>query len=94
MESSSKSNSNSSGEEEQLDRMLLAFAQQVSQLNGSTEIDGLLDAMFGFLRRRTDFFSGASSDKDIEDALLKSCRNQMVCCFFIVILLLYCFIVL
>lgn len=42
--------------DERFDQMLLAMAQQAQG------IDQLLDIMFSFLRRKTDFFSGASPE--------------------------------
>jgi hypothetical protein len=51
------------------DDMLLAIARE------SKGIDDLLDTMFSFLRRRTDFFSGATTEK-AEAAVLAAARRQ------------------
>jgi hypothetical protein len=44
-------------------------------LNFFTGIEPLLDTMFSFLRRKTDFFSGAPPEK-IEEIILKAVRKQ------------------
>lgn len=46
-------------EEERFDGILMSIVQQ------SAGIDGFFDAVFGFLRRRTDFFSEMSNSKFI-----------------------------
>ena len=43
-------------EDERFDGLLLGIAQQAQG------IEPLLDAVFSFLRRKTDFFSGASPE--------------------------------
>ncbi len=53
------------------DGLLLNIAQQ--QQDG---IDGLLGAFFGFLRRKTDFFTGQPSDV-VKQTLLKAIERQM-----------------
>jgi len=51
-------------EEGRFDGLLMSIAQQVAaqtqSSGGGDAIDALLDAYFGFLRRKTDFFSGDS----------------------------------
>lgn len=56
-------------EEEQFDNMLLMIAQR------SGGIEPLLDTFFSFLRRKTDFFTGASGDR-VSDLVLKCIRKQ------------------
>jgi hypothetical protein len=55
--------------EDRFDGMFLTVANQA---NG---IEPLLESMFSFLRRKTDFFSGASQDK-IESLVLSTLRKQ------------------
>jgi hypothetical protein len=55
--------------EERFDGMLLSMAQQ------QHGIEPLLDTVFAFLRRKTDFFSGASSEVT-EQTVLKVLRKQ------------------
>lgn len=57
------------GEDERFDGILLSMAQQ------SQGIDNLLDTVFSFLRRKTDFYNGASMDV-VEETVLKSVRKQ------------------
>jgi len=57
------------GEDERFDGILLSMAQQ------SQGIDNLLDTVFSFLRRKTDFYNGASIDV-VEETVLKSVRKQ------------------
>lgn len=58
-----------SSDDERFDGMFLSIAQQ------SQGIEPLLDVLFSFLRRKTDFFSGASPDK-VEDLVLKIHRKH------------------
>uniref|UniRef100_A0A7S0L513 Nuclear migration protein nudC n=1 Tax=Coccolithus braarudii TaxID=221442 RepID=A0A7S0L513_9EUKA len=53
-------------DDERFDGMYLQLAQQVGG------IDPLLDSFFGFLRRKTDFFSGAVSADAAQETLLKA----------------------
>lgn len=53
------------------DGMFLNIAQQAHG------IDPLFDALFSFLRRKTDFFSGASPEK-IEESVLNAIKKQQV----------------
>lgn len=55
--------------EERFDGMFLALAQQ------SEGIEPLLDNLFSFLRRKTDFFVGASQ-KQVEDLVMKVVRKH------------------
>lgn len=55
--------------DERFDGMFLQIAQ------AAQGIEPLLESMFSFLRRKTDFFSGAPPDK-IEEMLLKVVRKQ------------------
>lgn len=52
------------GGDDRFDGLYLNLAQQ------NQGIDNLLESFFGFLRRKTDFFTGASQDK-LEESLLK-----------------------
>ena len=56
-------------EEERFDNLFLSVAQQ------SQGVEPMLDAVFGFLRRRTDFFVGASTDK-VEELVLATVRKH------------------
>ncbi|GMF26102.1 unnamed protein product [Phytophthora lilii] len=56
-------------ETDRFDSMLLTIAQS------QRGIEPLLDTVFSFLRRKTDFFTGAEA-KVIEDTILKSVRKQ------------------
>jgi N-terminal conserved domain of Nudc. len=56
-------------EEERLDGMYLSLTQQCRG------IDPLLESLFSFLRRKTDFFSGAAPEK-IESTVLAVIRKQ------------------
>ncbi|POM79867.1 Nuclear migration protein nudC [Phytophthora palmivora] len=58
-------------ETDRFDSMLLTIAQS------QRGIEPLLDTVFSFLRRKTDFFTGAEP-KVIEDTILKSVRKQAV----------------
>jgi hypothetical protein len=55
--------------EDRFDGMFLAIAQQAQG------IEPLLDNLFSFLRRKTDFYSGASSDQ-VETLVLKVLRKH------------------
>lgn len=55
--------------DERFDGMFLAIAQQ------SQGIEPLLDNLFSFLRRKTDFYTGASSEQ-IESLVLKVVRKH------------------
>ena len=52
------------GEDDRFDGLYLNLAQQ------NQGIDNLLDSFFGFLRRKTDFYTGAS-EAQMEESLLK-----------------------
>ena len=56
-------------EEERFDGMLMSMAQQ------QKGIEPLLDTVFSFLRRKTDFFSGADYSQ-IEQTVLKSVKKH------------------
>merc|ERR1712196_368749 len=58
-------------EDTRFDGMFLTVAQQAQG------IEPLLDNLFGFLRRKTDFFAGASKEK-IESLVLKVLNDQSV----------------
>mmetsp|Transcript_121557 Transcript_121557/g.303305 ORF Transcript_121557/g.303305 Transcript_121557/m.303305 type:complete len:359 (+) Transcript_121557:114-1190(+) len=53
------------GDPERFDGVLLNIAQQ------SGSIDGILDCFFGFLQRKTDFFTGAQDEQAAEQMVLK-----------------------
>jgi hypothetical protein len=55
--------------DERFDQLFLSIAQQ------SQGIEPLLDSLFSFLRRRTDFFVGASPSQ-VEELVLKLVRKQ------------------
>lgn len=59
-------------EEERFDGMLLQFAQQCQG------IDPLLDTVFSFLRRKTDFFTGATDDKAKQTVLKMLEKHQLL----------------
>nr|CCA25430.1 nuclear migration protein nudC putative [Albugo laibachii Nc14] len=59
----------SSAVDERFDGLLLNMAQQ------KHGIEPLLDTVFSFLRRKTDFFSGASASR-VEDLVLSTVRKQ------------------
>merc|ERR1719188_2186499 len=52
-------------QEERFDGILLNIAQQAGS------IDSILDTFFGFLQRKTDFFTGAQDEKTAEEMVLK-----------------------
>jgi len=56
--------------DEKFDGMFLTIAQQAQG------IEPLLDSMFSFLRRKTDFFTGASPAQ-IEEIILKGVRKHV-----------------
>lgn len=58
-----------SGDEERFDALLMNVAQT------QRGIEPLLDTVFSFLRRKTDFFSGAQQET-IEKTVLQSVRKQ------------------
>mmetsp|Transcript_35313 Transcript_35313/g.75247 ORF Transcript_35313/g.75247 Transcript_35313/m.75247 type:complete len:328 (-) Transcript_35313:104-1087(-) len=53
------------GDPDKFDGILMTIAQQ------SGSIDAILDSFFGFLQRKTDFFSGAQSDEAARELVLK-----------------------
>lgn len=55
--------------DERFDGMFLAIAQQAQG------IEPLLDNLFSFLRRKTDFYTGASSEQ-VESLVLKVLRKH------------------
>jgi len=57
-------------DDEKFDGMYISMAQQ---LGG---IDPLLDSFFGFLRRKTDFLSGASSSSAAQETVVKSFQKN------------------
>jgi hypothetical protein len=59
----------SSPPEDRFDGMFLAIAQQAQG------IEPLLDNLFSFLRRKTDFYSGASSEQ-VESLVLKVLKKH------------------
>ena len=65
----------SGGQDEQFDTLLLGLAQQISRSQGPG-IDPLLRTFLGFLRRKTDFFTGADAAQ-VEESVLKAVREQL-----------------
>jgi hypothetical protein len=61
--------------EEQFDPVLLGLAQQISRAQGPG-IEPLLNTFLGFLRRKTDFFTGAERAK-VEQAVLAAVDTQL-----------------
>merc|ERR1719343_1745315 len=53
------------GADERFDGVLLNIAQQAGS------IDAILDSFFGFLQRKTDFFTGAQDEQAAEQMVLK-----------------------
>eukprot|EP01060_Flectonema_neradi_P011938 TRINITY_DN1887_c0_g1_i1.p1 TRINITY_DN1887_c0_g1~~TRINITY_DN1887_c0_g1_i1.p1 ORF type:complete len:326 (+),score=102.92 TRINITY_DN1887_c0_g1_i1:48-1025(+) len=49
--------------EDRFDGILLGMAQQLTAQGGNQGIKDLIEVWFSFLRRKTDFFTGATSDK-------------------------------
>lgn len=60
-------------EEDRFDGLLLSIAQQ------SQGIDNLLEVFLSFLRRKTDFYVGASPDV-VEQTVLRAVRKQVGHC--------------
>jgi len=60
----------SEGEAERFDGVLLNLAQQVG------DIEKILDLFFGFLNRKTDFFTGAQDETAAETLVLKYCKKH------------------
>lgn len=58
-----------SSQDERFDQIFLSVAQQAQG------IEPLLDNLFSFLRRKTDFYTGASKD-DVEGLVLRVLRKQ------------------
>ena len=56
--------------DERFDGMLLQFAQQ------HKGIEDVLSSFLGFLRRKTDFFTGQTAKGQAEKVVLKVCREQ------------------
>lgn len=56
--------------DERFDGMLLQFAQQ------HKGIDDVLTTFLGFLRRKTDFFTGQTASGQAEKVVVKVCREQ------------------
>lgn len=61
-----------SNEDNRFDGLFMNIAQQ------KQGIEPLLDTMFSFLRRKTDFFTGASSSNDVEKIVLKCLNKQSI----------------
>jgi len=57
-------------DDDRFDGMYINLAQQVGG------IDNLLDSFFGFLRRKTDFLSGAQTTDQAEQAVLKAFKKN------------------
>jgi len=55
---------------ERFDGVLLSIAQQVG------DIEKILDLFFGFLNRKTDFFTGAQDETAAEALVLKYCKKH------------------
>jgi len=55
---------------ERFDGVLLSIAQQVG------EIEKILDLFFGFLNRKTDFFTGAKDESAAEALVLQYCKKH------------------
>lgn len=63
-------------EDERFDAILLSLAQNVSASKGPG-LDPILDTFFGFLRRRTDFFTGAPDVAQIHSKLNEHVQKQL-----------------
>jgi len=59
-----------SDDEGRFDGLFLNVAQQAGS------IDNILDSFFGFLLRKTDFFTGADDEKKPEEMVMKSFRKN------------------
>jgi len=57
-------------EDERFDGILMNVAQQAGS------IDAILDTFFGFLQRKTDFFTGGQDEKSAEELILKHYRKH------------------
>mmetsp|Transcript_5153 Transcript_5153/g.13243 ORF Transcript_5153/g.13243 Transcript_5153/m.13243 type:complete len:340 (-) Transcript_5153:137-1156(-) len=61
--------------DEQFDPILLGLAQQISRVEGPG-IDPILNTFLSFLRRKTDFFTGAEPER-VREAILKAADRQL-----------------
>lgn len=64
------------GNDDRFDSLFLGLAQNISRAHGPG-IDNLMDSFLGFLRRKTDFFTGAQSSEVVERAVLAAVQRQM-----------------
>eukprot|EP00958_Prasinococcus_capsulatus_P021581 scaffold2928_cov304-Prasinococcus_capsulatus_cf.AAC.3 len=60
--------------EEAFDQVLMSVAQQLGNASAGG-IEAMLDVYFGFLRRRTDFFS--ASEEKVNEAVLAAAKRQL-----------------
>jgi len=58
-------------DDDRFDGMLMNLAQQVGG------IEPLFDSFFGFLRRKTDFYTGAASSTTAQETVLKAFKKNM-----------------